>query len=127
MTLWNAYGSHSFSAIIIRCRKFARRKTGGNDSNSEVRFVTAVQSFAVICSRIRKNTDRPEGAGKACRKRYCQLDWCFRAARRAIIRKGRTTSVHHIWQTFPNMVTSTSKYGSRGRPLVARCTTTRSN
>lgn len=68
---------------------------------------------------------RPEGAGKACRKRYCQLDWCFVAARRAIIRKGRTTSVHHIWQTFPNMVTSTSKYGSRGRPLAARCTTAR--
>lgn len=69
--------------------------------------------------------DRPRGAGKACRKRYCQLDWCFVAARHAIIRKGRTTSVHHIWQTLPNMVTSTSKYGSRGRPLGARCTTAR--
>lgn len=68
---------------------------------------------------------RSEGVGKACRKRYCQLDWCFGAARRAIIRKGRTTSVHHIWQTFPNMVTSTSKYGSRGRPLVALCNTAR--
>lgn len=69
--------------------------------------------------------DRSGEAGKACRKRYCQLDWCFVAARHAIIRKGRTTSVHHIWQTFPNMVTSTSKYGSRGRPLDARCTTAR--
>lgn len=57
--------------------------------------------------------------------RYCQLDWCFEAARRAVIRKGRTTSVHHIWQSLPNMVTSTSKYGSRGRPLGALCTTAR--
>lgn len=70
---------------------------------------------------------RSEGVGKACRKRYCQLDWCFDAARRAIIRKGRTTSVHHIWQTFPNMVTSTSKYGSRGRPLVAPCNNARAH
>lgn len=100
--------------------------TRARGGNSEARLsVTAIRCRAVvICGHVQKHIGQ-RGAGKACRKRYCQLDWCFGAARRAIIRKGRTTSVHHIWQTFPNMVTSTSKYGSRGRPLGVRCTTAR--